>query len=364
MDSAVVPAARPTFWIGIVVRVTPWLIFLLLFSILAMLFLNWDSLESRMRIQTTNNAYVYFDNVVIEAKVSGYVKKVDFSDFQDVPADHILVALIDDDFVLAVQQAEAQQRYAQATLDNLDLEVAVQQASVEQAMAARDFSAANLEYMEREFLRTATLFKENAVSESDADTAETNFKTAKADVEECQAALLSAEQQLKLLEQDRPARQANLDAAKAATGLAWLNLSYTKMKANVASTTGACLIQEGELVQVGTVIATLTPHQVPYVIANFKETQLTHIQIGQVVTMEMDTFPGHKFRGWVTSISPATGATYSLVPVDRSAGNFTKVVQRIPVRIDLDPNQSMLEKLRSGMSVTASVDTHTGTEVP
>ncbi len=113
-------------WPYFAVRVTPWAIFVLLFAVLALLFLQWDILESGRRIQTTNNAYVYFDNVVIEAKVSGYVKEVGFSDFQDIQAGHVLVSLLDDDFRMAVKQAEAQRDYAKATLDKLTLEEEVQ----------------------------------------------------------------------------------------------------------------------------------------------------------------------------------------------------------------------------------------------
>ncbi len=349
-------------WIPFAVRLTPWAIFALLFGLLVLLFLQWDSLESRKRIQTTNNAYVYFDNVVMEAKVSGYVKKGGFSDFQEVAAGTVLVSLVDDDFRMAVNQAEAQQRYAQATLDKLQLEEEIQKASVEQAKATLSQAETNAAYREREYGRIASLLKEQAVSESDADTAENDLKTAKADLDECKASYAAEQQKLILLDRDRELRTAELDQAKAALSLAQINLSYTELKAPVNCTTGACKIHEGELVKTGTVIATLTPQQLPYIIANFKETQLARIQVGESVSMTIDTFPDHKFKGRVSGISPATGATYSLVPVDRSAGNFTKVVQRIPVRIELDREQPFLDRLRAGMSAVTATDTHSTTK--
>ncbi len=352
------PSKTPSYsWPRLVVRVTPWAIFILIFVLLALVFLQWDVWVSRQRIQTTNNAYVYFDNVVIEAKISGYVKKVGFSDFQEIKAGHVLVLLVDDDFRMAVKQAEAQRDYAKATLDKLTLEEEVQSTSVQQAKAALDQAEATAGHLEREYGRMATLFQEKAVSESEADSAETNLKTAKADFEVCKASHAAEQQKLILLEKDGALRKADLDEAEAALALAQINLSYTELKAPIHCTTGACNIHEGELVKVGTVIATLTPQQTPYIIANYKETQLAHIRAGQPVSLTIDTFPGHEFTGHVAGISPATGSTYSLVPVDRSAGNFTKVVQRIPVRIELAPNQPFLDRLRAGMSVTTAVDT-------
>ncbi len=344
-------------WIGFAIRACPWMIFVLLFILLTTLFLHWDAIVGGRRFQTTNNAYVYYDNVFLEAKVSGYVKKVDFSDFQDLEAGHVLVTLVDDDYRLAVKQAEAKRHFAQAALKKLELEEDLQKACVEQTKATLEHATAKVDHLEREFGRVSTLYQQHVVSDSEADTVETDLKTAKADLAESRASLNVQQQKLRLVDGDRELRKAELEEAEAAYSQAMINLSYTVFKAPAHCTTGACKIREGELVKVGTVIATLTPYQAPYIIANYKETQLANIHVGESVSLNIDTFPGHEFKGTVAGISPATGATYSLVPVDRSSGNFTKVVQRIPVRIELVPNQPMLDRLRAGMSATTAIDT-------
>lgn len=339
------------------VHSSPWIIFVLLFILMSVLFLRWDAWASARRIQTTNDAYVYIDNVLIEAKVSGYVKKVGFSDYQEVEAGQILIALVDDDFQLAVKQAEAKRNHAKASLEKLELEEELQKASIEQARAALDSAAANVEHLERENVRIATLFKQNVVSDSEADLSETNVKTARAEQDRQRASLAVERQKLKLLDGDRALRAAELDAAEAALADSKIELSYTVLKSPIRCTAGASKIREGELVKVGTVVATLTPYQAPYVIAYYRETQLANIHIGEAATLRIDAFPDQRLRGRVTGISPATGATYSLLPVDRSTGNFTKVVQRVPVRIDLEPNQPLAASLRGGMSATTSIDT-------
>ena len=348
-------------WIPAVVRLTPWLIFLMIFACLSLLLVHWDGLMSRRRIQNTNNAYVHFDNIVIEAKVSGYVKKVGFSDFQSMNEGDILVSIADDDYRMAVKQAEAKRNYARAALQKLELEEELQRAYIRQAQASLESAKARLDRSEREQARIATLFQQRVVSDSEADTAETDLKTARADHMECKALLSVAEQKLNLLAGDRELRKAELDAAEAVLEQARIDLSYTKISVPVRCMTGTCKIREGELVKVGTVITTLTPDEIPYIIANYKETQLTNIHVGQQVSMKIDTFPRQSFKGHVSGISPATGATYSLLPVDNSAGNFTKVVQRIPVRIELEPDQLLLDHLRAGMSVTTLIDTQTST---
>lgn len=355
------PTKESKSWVRTVVRLTPWLIFLMIFASLSLLLVHWDGLMSQRRVQKTNNAYVHFDNIVIEAKVSGYVKEVGFSDFQSLKSGDVLISLVDDDYRMAVKQAEAKRNYAQAALQKLELEEELQKAYIRQAQASLESAQARWERSEREHGRISTLFQQRVVSDSEADSAETDLKTAQADLMESKAMLSVSEQKLKLLSGDRELRQAELEATEAALEQARIDLSHTKIAVPVRSMTGTCKIREGELVKIGTVITTLTPDEIPYIIANYKETQLTNIHVGQQVSMKIDTFPGQVFKGRVSGISPATGATYSLLPVDNSAGNFTKVVQRIPVRIELESNQLLLDHLRAGMSVTTLVDTQTST---
>lgn len=338
-------------------RRSPWIILTALIALLVFVLVQWDQLESKRSIQVTNNAYTHYDTMIIEAKVSGYVRHVAFSDFQSVNTGEVLVSLVDDDFRMAVLQAEAQKEHAAGTLANLDLETNLQGAYVEQAKAVVASAAAKLVLARKENKRLSRLVRQGAVATQEAETAEANLKTAQATHQESLALLKVQERKLTLLQADRVLREANLKAAEAVLENAHIDLGHTRITAPVASRTGSCKIREGELVKVGTQIVTLVPNAAPYVIANYKETQLTHIKEGQAVEVYIDTFPGQSLKGYVASISPATGATYSLLPNDNSSGNFTKVVQRIPVRIEFTPDQPLLKYIRAGMSVVSRINT-------
>ena len=344
-------------WLPALYIKSPWIILGLIIFLMGFVLVRWDDYESGMRIQKTNNAYVHFDTISIEAKVTGYVRTVAFTDFQTVESGGMLAALEDDDYRMAVLQAEAKKDYAAATLENLEVEENLQQANVDQARAAAANTEARLDLAQREQSRLARLVKHGAVSATEFDTAETNLKAARASGKESSALVAVQVQRLALLKRDRALRQAELKAAEAALETARINLGHTRIAAPVKSFAGNCKIREGELVRLGTKIVTLVPEAPPYVIANYKETQLTHIRIGQPVSVNVDTFPGRTLMGRVTAISPATGAVYALLPTDNTSGNFTKVVQRIPVRIELNPGQSLIDELRAGMSVTTHIDT-------
>lgn len=350
-------AARMAAHLPAVYRRSPWIILGLLVLLLTFALLRWDEFESGRRVQETNNAYVHFDTIIMEAKVSGYVREVAFTDFQKVRTGDVLVTLIDDDFRMAVLQAEAKKEHAAGVLANLDVEIDLQSAYVEQAKAVMASTAAKLELAQREDRRLSRLVRQGAVATHEAETAEANLKTAQAAHQESAALVLVQERKLALLHADRVLRQADVKAAEAVLENARIDLGHTRITAPAVSNTGSCKIRQGELVKVGTQIVTLVPDAVPYIIANYKETQLTRIRPGQTVEVRVDTFPGQAFKGYVASISPATGATFSLLPNDNTSGNFTKVVQRIPVRIEFEPGQALLANIRAGMSVVTRVDT-------
>ncbi len=341
-------------------RRSPWIILVLLTGILVFVLLRWDEYESGKRVQETNNAYIHFDTVIMEAKVGGYVREVAFTDFQEVNAGDTLVTLVDDDYHMAVLQAEAKKEHAAATLDNLDLEIELQEAYVEQAKAVVTSAAARLDLTTREDKRLSRLVRQRAVAIKEAETAEANLKTATAAHQESTALMRVQERKLALLQADRVLRKADLKAAEASLETARIDLGHTRITAPSKSRTGSCKIRVGELVKAGTQVVTLVPDAVPHVIANYKETQLTSIREGQPVAIRVDTFPGEELTGRVASISPATGATFSLLPTDNTSGNFTKVVQRIPVRIEFDSGQARVKDIRAGMSVVTRIDTENG----
>ena len=338
-------------------RFTPWFILALLLAALILILLNFNKYENGKRIQETDNAYTHFDRIVLEPKVSGYIREVGFSDFQKIRAGDILIRLDDADFRTRVAQARASRDRAAADLARLDLEIDLQKACIQQAKAVADSGAARLDLATRENDRTQKLFRSNAVSAREADTAEMNLKTARNSHRESLAEVAVQERRLALQQAERALREADLHAAEASLQSALIDLGYTVITAPRDGRTGARKIHEGELVKEGMQLATLIADMAPYVIANYKETQISNIRFGQPVDIVIDAFPGEVFKGRVESVSPATGATFSLLPRDTTSGNFTKVVQRVPVRISLDPGQRRLDEIRAGMSVITRIDT-------
>ena len=295
--------------------------------------------------------------MVLEAKVNGYVAQVGFGDFQQVKAGDVLLRVQDADYRARTDQARAVRDKSAANLERLDLEIGLQEACIRQARVAAENAAARLDLASRENARVQKLFKCNAVSTREADSAEINLRTAQHSHREALAEVRVQERKLELQKADRQLREADLRAAEAQLQSALIDLGHTIITAPGNGHTGARKIQVGDLVREGMQVVSLVLDMPPYIVANYKETQIGNIRAGQPVEILIDTFPGHTFKGHVESISPATGATFSLLPKDTSSGNFTKVVQRIPVRIAFEPGQERLPEIRSGMSVITRIDT-------
>ena len=340
-----------------VFQFTPWIILGMVLVFIVVFYINFDTYESRKQVQETDNAYVYYDRVVIKSKVNGYVESVDFTDFQTLQQGESIIRIQDDEYRFLMEKARADKDRAQATLNNLDVEIALQKAMLEQAKAAAKSAAARLELAMRENERVQNLLKGNAVSKREADIAEINFRTAQNNHQESLSGVHVQEQQLLLKISERSLRTADLAASEATLNQARLNLGYTRITAPKSGRIGTCKINKGDFVTAGTEVASLIMDTAPYIIANYKETQLARIRPGQPVEICVDTFPDTVLRGRVDTISPATGATYSLLPKDNTSGNFTKVVQRVPVKILFEPDQELVQKVRSGMSVITRIDT-------
>lgn len=316
-------------------RLSPWIILAMLLLVILFFLLNFNRLESGKRIQETDNAYTQLDRVVLEAKVSGYVAQVGFGDFQQVKAEDVLLRVQDADYRARTDQARAVRDKSAANLERLDLEIGLQEACIRQARVAAENAAARLDLASRENARVQKLFKCNAVSTREADSAEINLRTAQHSHREALAEVRVQERKLELQKADRQLREADLRAAEAQLQSALIDLGHTIITAPGNGHTGARKIQVGDLVREGMQVVSLVLDMPPYIVANYKETQIGNIRAGQPVEILIDTFPGHTFKGHVESISPATGATFSLLPKDTSSGNFTKVVQRIPARAPL-----------------------------
>ncbi|MBR1367121.1 HlyD family secretion protein [Bradyrhizobium ottawaense] len=319
--------------------------------------LRFDEWVGNAAIQTTNDAYVRAELTRLSSRVSGEVLTVAVTDFQRVKAGDLLIQIDPADYEAQVAQSEASVAAAQATLDNLANQIELQYATIAQAQAAR-LSAEALEVEARqEQERQQSLSQTEAGTRQRLEQAVAAYAKAQADVRASRAVIAAQQHQLEVLQGTRKQRAADVAAAKATLAGAKLKLGYTRISAPFDGVVGERQVQPGDYVNIGTNLINVVPLPKVYVIANYKETQLTHVAPGQPVEITVDSFPRETLRGTVERIAPATGAQVALLPPDNATGNFTKVVQRIPVRIQLDDNQPLLARLVPGMSVVTRIDT-------
>lgn len=317
---------------------------------------HWDAWASSLPTQATDDAYVRADVSLLSARVSGNVLAVRVHDYETVKAGDLLVEIDPADYEAAVAAAEAAVAGARAALDNLANQEALQRALVNQAEAQRTSASAVETEMKQEFDRQNALLQGGIVGTvQQVQQATANLGKASADVLAAEAAILAQQRQLDVLVGQKGALAAALDSARAALRTAALKLGYTKVVAPFDGIAGTRLVQVADYVNVGTDLVAVVPIPDVYVMANFKETQLTRVAPGQPVDVTVDGFPGETLRGRVERLSPASGAVFALLPPDNATGNFTKVVQRIPVRIAFDPGQPLVARLRAGMSVEARI---------
>ncbi|MBB3745866.1 membrane fusion protein (multidrug efflux system) [Rhizobium sp. BK591] len=307
-------------------------------------------------IESTDDAYVKADYTTVAPKVAGYIREVLVSDNDQVKAGQVLARIDDRDFQAALSQARADVKAAEAAITNIDAQIALQQSVIEQARATIDASQASLDFAVSDAARSARLITNGAGTQSRAEQTQSAREQAAAAVERDRAALVAAQNKVPVLQTQREQSVAQRDRAAAAAQQAELNLSYTDIVAAVDGTVGARSIRVGQYVNSGTQLMAVVPLHAVYVVANFKETQLTYISPGQPVEIKVDSFPDISIKGHVDSVSPASGLEFSLLPPDNATGNFTKIVQRIPVKIVID-DEPLSGLLRSGMSVEPEIDT-------
>lgn len=307
-------------------------------------------------IESTDDAYVKADYTTIAPKVAGYIKEVLVNDNDHVKAGQLLARIDDRDFQAALSQARADLKAADAAIANIDAQIQLQQSLIGQAKATVDASQASLDYAVSDAARSARLITNGVGTQSRAEETESARRQATATVERDQAALVAAQTKVPVLQTQRDQAAAQRDRAAAAVQQAELNLSYTNIVAAVDGTVGARSIRVGQYVTAGTQLMAVVPLHSVYVVANFKETQLTYVRPGQSVEIKVDSFPDVTIKGHVDSLSPASGLEFSLLPPDNATGNFTKIVQRIPVKIVID-DDNLAGLLRSGMSAEPEIDT-------
>jgi len=304
--------------------------------------------------ESTDDAYVGGDVTVIAPKVAGFVGQLLVTDNEQVHAGDLLLKLDDRDYRAALAKAEAAVAIQQATLTNFDATSRLQDAIIAQARATIAATSAETVRAHDDQARYRNLVSTGAVSAQSFQQADTDYKQALANDEKAQAALTAAQRQLEVIETQKQQSRAALQQANAERDLAQLNLSYTELRAPMDGIVGNRSAQVGAYATVGSQLISLVPARGLWIDANFKESQLTEIRPGSPATVKVDLIPGKKFHGRVISIAPATGAQFSVLPPENATGNFTKIVQRVAVRILLDDN---VAELRPGLSVAAKVDT-------
>jgi membrane fusion protein, multidrug efflux system len=306
---------------------------------------------------STDDAYVKADSTTIAPKISGYIASVLVADNQSVKAGQVLARIDDRDFKVSLEQAEAQVSAAQANIANKQAALVAQQSQIDAAKATVALDQANETFAEQDDKRYADLAKTGYGTVQNAQAAASKIAAARAAVARDGAALDTETRQLDVIKAELAQAEAALAEAQAARDQAKLNLTYTELVAPIDGVIGNRTLRVGQYVQAGTQLMAVVPTDAAYIVANYKETQLTNVEPGQPVDVEVDTFPGQVFKGHVDSVSPASGQEFALLPPDNATGNFTKVVQRIPVKIVLDQGSPLSVVLRPGMSVYPTIDT-------
>ncbi|WP_166366455.1 HlyD family secretion protein [Pseudomonas akapageensis] len=309
-------------------------------------------------IEDTDDAYVGADVTVISAKVPGYISEVAVLDNQFVKAGDLLARIDVRDYRAALAKADGAVAAQQATLINLDATEQLQQAVINQAKAQIDASDAEAQRAGNDNVRYQTLARTQAVSIESAQRVEATWKTARADRARADAGLLAARRQLDVIESQRGQARAALQQAQAEREQALLNVGYTELRAPVDGYVGNRRARVGAYAAAGSQLMSVVPAKGMWIDANFKEDQLAHMQVGQSVSIRADVLPGREFHGHIESLAPATGAQFSVLPPENATGNFTKIVQRVPVRVHLDSADADFSALRPGLSVVAEVNTH------
>jgi membrane fusion protein (multidrug efflux system) len=319
---------------------------------------HWNRWTGAARYESTDDAYTAGDVTPLSAKVSGYVQDVAVADYQVVHKGDLIVEIDASDYRAQLLQAQANLASAQAALANLANQKDVQRALIRQAEATIDATQADLQRYDleskrqRDLLQTRIAGTQQLVEQADANLKRTNaqlqLNTAQLDQQKALLASLDV-QQFQLESQVR--------GADAQVTLARNNVGYTRILSPADGLVGLRQVRRGQFVNVGTQVISVVPLPRIWVIANYKETQMTNVRLGDPARITVDAFPDLALTGQVDSWSPGTGSTFALLPPDNATGNFTKVVQRVPVKIVLDSNPSLGTLVRPGLSVVATIDT-------
>ncbi|WP_120512509.1 HlyD family secretion protein [Photobacterium salinisoli] len=307
--------------------------------------------------ETTDNAYLQGEITNISPKVAGYIKATYVSDNDSVKAGQLLATIDDRDYQAALEKAKANLVVTQTAVDHLNAQFALQKTVIRQSASQVSSAQAELERAQQQDRRARSLLAKNYSSQDEVDDASSHLKVSAAALEAAKASLQAAKDQLLVLNSQKGQAEASVQEARVQVKQAELDLSYTRIYAPVDGIVGKRSLRIGLYVQPGMPLLSLVPSRDVWIEANFKETQLANIHQGQHVEVELDAYPGQTLDGVVDSFSPATGAKFALLPPENATGNFTKIVQRVPVKIVIPHPDQLAGQLLPGLSVVATIDT-------
>ena len=335
-------------------------VFIVAIAILVVVVTRWNHWQGDAEWQTTDDAYLQSDVTPIATKVAGYIRDLPMQDFDHVRAGQLLAQIVDDDYRALVAQAEANIAAAAAQLEALQAQRDLQAANVQAARAVVNATSAALDQNSRDLARQRRLLETGSSSTEAAEKLATTHAQLTAQLAQNRAQADAAVRQLGVLAAQQAQIEAAIGSQRANLQVASLNLTYTRIVAPQDGVIGQRQVKPGQYVGTGTQITTLTPLPHVWVVANYKETQLTHMAAGQKAEVAVDSFPGHTLRGHLLAFAPASGSQFALLPPDNATGNFTKVVQRVAVKIAIDDADGIADRLLPGMSVVTKIDTRSG----
>jgi membrane fusion protein (multidrug efflux system) len=327
----------------------------LVIALLAAAFFGYTKINYEMHHETTDNAQIEARFVPILPRVAGYIKALYVEDYSEVKKDSLLAEIDDSELALQLEEMEADLAQAQTDIQNARAAIMNTGASVTSAKSNLDVVQARKDKAQRDFERDQNLFKDGAItqkqfedSKSNLDVVTKQYEATKNDVAVAQSKSGVTDAQLKKAEAQIEVKKARIEQQK-------LKLSYTKIYSTSDGKIGKRNIDAGQFVQAGVPLFTIINDKDFWVVANFKETQLKHVKLGQEVEVKMDAFKDQPLKGKIVSISDATGAKFSLLPPDNATGNFVKVTQRVPVKIEIENAEKYKDLLRAGMSVEVAI---------
>lgn len=303
----------------------------------------------------TDDAQIDGDISPVSARVGGYIKSINFSDNQMVKAGDLLVIIDDADYKLKLEQARAALRVAQANAEVSTSDVSATQANTGAIEANLRAAKATLDKAQKDFKRYTNLYKEQAITKEQLDAASVEETAAQSQVQALEKQLISVAKNVNTNQAKVEVAKSNIAVQQAAVDFAEKQLSYTKMYAPCDGIVSNRNVQLGQLVQPGQTLFAVVHSKDIYVTANFKETKMQNLKVGEKVDIKVDAYPDLELKGVVESFSGATGAKFSLLPPNNATGNYVKVVQRIPVKIKINANPAIMKKLKPGMSADVSV---------